>query len=70
MLAPLSVQVPSPVLVRVPVAVPMMLAMLPPAAPPKVRPKPLPVMVPVWLSSMLPEPPTMDDALPRVTRPA
>ena len=44
--------------------------MVPPTAPPKVRPSPEPVRVPVLLRLTAPVPPTMELALPRVTRPA
>ena len=70
MLAPFRVQVPASYLVSVPVPVLMMLSMRPPMAPPRVRPKPLPIMVPALLSRMLPVSPTIDDALPSVTKPA
>ncbi|CAM3794601.1 hypothetical protein POBR111598_10050 [Polynucleobacter brandtiae] len=70
MLAPERVQVPASDLVRVPEVVPMIEVTDPPTAPPRVKPKVAPVMVPTLLIAIVPVPPTMDDALPKVIKPA
>ena len=69
MLAPESVHVPASCLVRVPAPVPMIEVMLPPDVPPKVSAY-APEMVPTLLIAMVPVPPTIEDALPKVIRPA
>lgn len=69
MLAPESIQVPAPDLVRVPVVVPRMLANVPPEEPPSVSPKVAPVIVPVLLIVIDPVSPTILQALPRVINP-
>ena len=65
---PLNLQVPKPVLVKVPVAVPNTEAKVPPWAPPKVRACVV-VVVPVLLRLMLPVSPMMVVALPKLTKP-
>ena len=55
---------------RVPAPVPMIEVMLPPDEPPKVSANPEPVIVPTLLIAMVPVPPTIEDALPKVIRPA
>ena len=69
-LAPDRVQVPASCLVTVPVVVPMMEVRLPPCAPPRVKPKLAPVIVPTFVKAIVPVPPTIELALPRVTSPA
>jgi hypothetical protein len=64
------IQIPEPAWVSVPVVVPIMLLIVPPTAPPSVRPNVGPVIVPVFDSVMLPAPPTMLLAPPRVMSPA
>ena len=67
--APDNVQVPASCFVTVPATVPMILVILPPCAPPKVNPNPEPVMVPTLLSAIVPVPPIILLADPRVTNP-
>ena len=69
-LLPERIQVPIPSLVTVPDVVPMMELMDPPCAPPRVRARVAPVIVPTFVKAMVPVPPTIELALPKVTRPA
>ena len=70
MLAPDNVQVPAFCLVRVPDVVPKTLARVPPCAPPNVNPSPDPVIVPTLLIVIVPVPPTIELADPKVNNPA
>ena len=54
----------------VPVVVPMMEVMDPPCVPPRVKPKVAPVIVLALVTAMVPLPPTIELALPNVTKPA
>ena len=70
MLNPDNVQVPASCLVRVPLVVPKILASVPPCAPPNVNPYVAPVIVPVLLIAIVPVPPIIELADPKVNNPA
>ena len=67
--APVSLSVPVPSLVSVPLVVPMTLLITVLPAPPTVRPKVAPVIVPVLVRSRVPASLLIRVALPRVTSP-
>ena len=70
MLAPDSIKVPVPDLVKVPDVVPMMLAILTLPGPETVRPNVLPVIIPVLLRVISPAAALITAAEPNLTRPA